>query len=180
MVGAIFHLSTIVSKPPLHAPYRLEKNGEFIEITLHHAGHVAGAVSVNVKYNRKSVFFTGDILFNDQRTLDGANLPKEPVDILVTETTRGATEIPKNQSRESEIVRMLRQMNSTLAKHGSVLVPVFALGRMQEMLAVLDEAFRKKPYPRFRFFAQAWAWIWLITSTRFQKTQIVFASTVKS
>ena len=29
--------------PPLHTPYRLEKNGESIEITLHHAGHVAGA-----------------------------------------------------------------------------------------------------------------------------------------
>ena len=138
--------------PPLHTPYRLEKNGEFIEITLHHAGHVAGAVSVNVKYNRKSVFFTGDILFNDQRTLDGANLPKEPVDILVTETTRGATEIPKNQSRESEIVRMLKQINSTLAKNGSVLIPVFALGRMQEMLAILDEAFRKKAIPKVPVF----------------------------
>ena len=73
--------------PPLHTPYRLE-NGEHIELTLHHAGHVAGAVSVSVKYKGKTTFFTGDILFNDQRTLDGANLPKEPVDILVTETTR--------------------------------------------------------------------------------------------
>ena len=114
-----------VSKLLLHSPYRLEKNGESIEITLHHAGHVAGAVSVAIKYLKKTVFFTGDILFNDQRTLDGANLPSEPVDILVTETTRGATEIPKNQSRESEIVNLLKQVNSTVAKGGSVLIPVF-------------------------------------------------------
>ena len=56
---------------------------------------------------------------------------------------------------------------------------VFALGRMQKMLAVLDEAFRKKPCPRFRFFAQAWAWIWLITPRDFKNTNRV-ASTVKS
>ena len=138
--------------PPLHTPYRLEKNGEHIELTLHHAGHVAGAVSVSVKYKGKTTFFTGDILFNDQRTLDGANLPKEPVDILVTETTRGSTEIPRNQSRESEIVRMLKTIHSTLAKQGSVLIPVFALGRMQEMLAILDEAFRKKAIPKVPVF----------------------------
>jgi Cft2 family RNA processing exonuclease len=138
--------------PPLHTPYRLEKNGEHIELTLHHAGHVAGAVSVSIKYKRKTTFFTGDILFNDQRTLDGANLPKEPVDILVTETTRGSTEIPRNQSRESEIVRMLKTIHSTLTKQGSVLIPVFALGRMQEMLAILDEAFRKNAIPKVPVF----------------------------
>lgn len=138
--------------PPLHTPYRLEKNGEHIELTLHHAGHVAGAISVSIKYNGKTTFFTGDILFNDQRTLDGANLPKEPVDILVTETTRGSTEIPRNQSRESEIFRMLKTIHSTLAKQGSVLIPVFALGRMQEMLAILDEAFRKKAIPKVPVF----------------------------
>ena len=138
--------------PPLHTPYRLEKNGEHIELTLHHAGHVAGAVSVSIKYKGNITFFTGDILFNDQRTLDGANLPKEPVDILVTETTRGSTEIPRNQSRESEIVRMLKTIHSTLTKQGSVLIPVFALGRMQEMLAILDEAFRKKAIPKVPVF----------------------------
>ena len=105
-----------------------------------------------IKYKGNITFFTGDILFNDQRTLDGANLPKEPVDILVTETTRGSTEIPRNQSRESEIVRMLKTIHSTLAKQGSVLIPVFALGRMQEMLAILDEAFRKKAIPKVPVF----------------------------
>ena len=43
--------------PPLHTPYRLQKNGESIEITLHHAGHVAGAVSVGVKYQKENCFF---------------------------------------------------------------------------------------------------------------------------
>ena len=31
-------------------------------------------------------------------------------------------------------------------------IPVFALGRMQEMLVILDEAFRKNASPEFQFF----------------------------
>ena len=150
--GDLTALYDRLKTPQLHTPLILDKNGQRIEITLHHAGHVAGAVSVSIKYKRKTVFFTGDILFNDQRTLDGAALPQEPVDILITETTRGGTETPINQSRESEIVRLLQQVNSTLKKEGSVLIPVFALGRMQEMLFVLDEAFRKKAIPKVPVF----------------------------
>lgn len=150
--GDLTALYDRLKTPPLHTPFKLNKNGQEIEITLHHAGHVAGAVSVSVKYQKKTTFFTGDILFTDQRTLDGADLPQEPVDILVTETTRGSTATPKNQTRESEIVRLLQQVNSTLNKGGSVLIPVFALGRMQEMLFLIDEAFRRKAIPKVPVF----------------------------
>ena len=71
----------------------------------------------------------------------------------------GATEIPKNQSRESEIVNLLKQVNSTITKGGSVLIPVFALGRMQEMLFVLDEAFQKSHSEGSGFLFLGWAWI---------------------
>jgi Cft2 family RNA processing exonuclease len=42
------------------------------KVTLHHAGHVAGAVSVEIKTPKERILFTGDILFDGQRTLDGA------------------------------------------------------------------------------------------------------------
>ena len=150
--SALTALYDRIKTPAIESPLMLNKNGEKLEITLHHAGHVAGAVSVSIKFKRKTIFFTGDILFNDQRTLDGANLPQHPVDILITETTRGATETPKNQTRESEIVRLLQQMNSTLTKGGSVLIPVFALGRMQEMLLILEEAFKNNALPKTQVF----------------------------
>ena len=44
-------------KNPPPYPYRLQKNGESIEITLHHAGHVVGSISRCVKYQKKTVFF---------------------------------------------------------------------------------------------------------------------------
>ena len=138
--------------PPLHTPFTFIKNGQKIEVTLFHAGHVAGAVSISLRHQGKVTFFTGDILFNDQRTLDGASIPKDPIETLMIETTRGATETLKNQSRESEIASLLHEINSTLKRGGSVLIPVFALGRMQEMLFVIDEAFKKNAIPKTQVF----------------------------
>ena len=136
----------------LQTPYRIEKEGEFIEVTLYHAGHVAGAVSVRIKYNGETIFFTGDLLFNDQYTLDGAETPSGPVDVLVTETTRGGNARDPGRQRESEIVSLLEETRKSLVQGGSVLIPVFALGRMQEMLVVLDDAFKRKALPKVPVF----------------------------
>ena len=132
---------------PLEEPLIFEKAGEEIEITAYHAGHVAGALSFEVSYLGKRTFFTGDVLFHDLRTLDGAQLPRQPVDILVMETTRGMSERPAGKQRESEIVRLLQDIRKCLKRGGSALIPVFALGRMQEMLVVLDEARKNKALP---------------------------------
>lgn len=143
-LGALYDRMEII---PLEEPVVYEKNGQTIEITAYHAGHVAGALSFELTYQGKNVFFTGDLLFNDLRTLDGAQLPRRPVDLLVMETTRGGAERPAGQQREGEIIRLLEDVRKALSRGGSVLIPVFALGRMQEMLVVLDEAIKKKALP---------------------------------
>jgi len=128
-------------------PTFFEKNGEIIEIRAHHAGHVAGAISLELIYNSKCIFFTGDVLFSDLCTLDGAQLPINPVDVLVMETTRGGADRPPTKKRELEMTRLLEDILRTLTGGGSVLIPVFALGRMQEILVVLDEARKNKSIP---------------------------------
>ena len=137
---------------PVGEPMSLEKDGRSLELTLHHAGHIAGAVSVGFKSRDENVFFTGDVLFNDQRTLDGAIPPLDPVDVLITETTRGSAARDPSRQRENEIVSLLESSRKTLARGGSVLIPVFALGRMQEMLVILNEAFRRKALPKVPVF----------------------------
>ncbi len=128
-------------------PFIIEKNGESLEVALHHAGHVAGASSCSVTRNGEKIFFTGDILFNDLRTLPGAKPEVEKVDVLVLETTRGLTERLPEKQREAEIVRFLQDLRKVIKRGGSALIPVFALGRMQEMLVVLDEARKKGALP---------------------------------
>lgn len=113
--------------------------GDRLTLTLHPAGHIPGAVAMLVEYHHRRILFSGDVLFNDQLIMPGAALPGEPVDTLVMETTRGAT-ARANGSRADEMARLLATIREVTAHGGHVLLPVFALGRMQEMLALLHDA----------------------------------------
>jgi Cft2 family RNA processing exonuclease len=111
-----------------------------VEITFHQAGHVAGAAGVEIHYKHRKIFFTGDVLFDAQRTLEGAKFPSGHFDTLVTETTRGSTERPAGKERVLEVTRLIQTINATIQRGGSILIPVFALGRMQELFAILHDA----------------------------------------
>jgi Cft2 family RNA processing exonuclease len=111
-----------------------------IEFTLHPAGHIAGAAAVEILHKHRRILFTGDVLFTTQRIIDGAKMPKGHFDTLITETTHGATEKPPGNARSGEMIRLIETINATLQRGGSVLIPVFALGRMQEILAILHDA----------------------------------------
>jgi Cft2 family RNA processing exonuclease len=137
---------------PYGLPKIIEKNGEKLELTFFLAGHVAGAAGLRVVHGSRRVFFTGDVLFADQITLAGARFPTEKFDTVITETTRGARGRPPESSRVGEAERALNGITQTLAGGGSVLVPVFALGRMQEMVALLHEALRAGNLPRVPIF----------------------------
>ena len=113
-----------------------------IEVIFHPAGHVAGAAGVEIHYKHRSIFFTGDVMFEDQRTLPGAKFPAGHFDTLVTETTRGDTERPADKSRGAELARLVASINDTIQRGGSFLIPVFALGRMQEVLSIVHDARR--------------------------------------
>jgi Cft2 family RNA processing exonuclease len=124
-----------------------------VEITFHHAGHVAGAAAVEIHHKHRRIFFTGDVLFDAQRTLEGAKFPAGHFDTLITETTRGTTERPAGKERVNEISRLINSINETISRGGSYLIPVFALGRMQELLAVLHDARKFGRLENFPIFA---------------------------
>lgn len=111
-----------------------------IEIIFHPAGHVAGAAGVEIRHKHRQIFFTGDVLFEAQRTLPGAKFPAGHFDTLVMETTRGITERPVGKERGNEVARLVSSINDTIQRGGSFLIPVFALGRMQEIFAIIHDA----------------------------------------
>ena len=111
-----------------------------LEVVFHPAGHVAGAAAVELHYKHRAIFITGDVLFENQRTLPGAKFPAGHYDTLITETTRGNTERAAGKERVHEIARLVTSINDTIQRGGSFLIPVFALGRMQEILAVIHDA----------------------------------------
>ena len=119
-----FTLSSINSNSKLEA--------EFFD-----AGHIIGSAGIFIYYDKNKIFFTGDVNLSSQTLLPGANFPKEKIDILITETTYGATDSSEMNSWEKEVERFSSSINKVINKGGSVLIPVFALGKLQEMLATI-------------------------------------------
>jgi predicted metal-dependent RNase len=64
-------------------------------------------------------------------------LPSEKVDILITETTYGATDSSELNNWDKEVDRLASSINKIIINGGSILIPVFALGKLQEMLATI-------------------------------------------
>jgi Cft2 family RNA processing exonuclease len=101
------------------------------------AGHALGSAGLLVRGQKEALFYTGDVSFRDQTLLKGARFEDVEADVLIMETTRGNRSVPVDFSREREIERLSEAIHRVITRRGSVLIPTFALGRTQEMLALL-------------------------------------------
>ncbi|HEU6447651.1 MAG TPA: MBL fold metallo-hydrolase [Verrucomicrobiae bacterium] len=113
------------------------------------AGHTLGSAGILLRGKKETLFYTGDVCFHDQTILKKARFENVKADVLIIETTRGNRQVPAGLTRESEMKRLV---NAILAaqhkKHGSVLIPSFALGRTQEILATLALLMREEQLKR--------------------------------
>jgi len=101
------------------------------------AGHALGSAGIMVRGKKQTLFYTGDVCFRDQTILKGARFEDVQADVLIMETTRGNRATPAGFTREAEIKRLTNALHHVLARKGCVLIPTFALGRTQEILALL-------------------------------------------
>lgn len=108
------------------------------------AGHVLGAAGILLRAEDQTVFYTGDVNFDDQTLTKGAVFPETGIDVLIIEATRGDSPLSEGFSREAEERRFAEAIGRAFARGGCVLVPVFALGKTQEVLAMLYKFKRGK------------------------------------
>jgi Cft2 family RNA processing exonuclease len=101
------------------------------------AGHALGSAGILVCSDNQSLFYTGDVCFHDQTILKAARFEDIQADVLIMETTRGNKQVPPGFTRQSEMDRLAKSIDAVLQRNGCVLIPVFALGRTQEILAML-------------------------------------------
>ena len=101
------------------------------------AGHTLGSAGILLRGKKEKLFYTGDVCFHDQTILRSAQFEGVKADVLIMETTRGNREVPKNFTRETEADRLVAAILETQKRKGCVLIPSFALGRTQEILALL-------------------------------------------
>lgn len=134
---------------PLHTPFGIDGgrigHGETpaISFEFFDAGHVLGSVGTLIRAEGRTIFYTGDVNFEDQAISLAAQFPDGPLDIVITETTRGDHAQDAGFTRAEETLRLARAITAAFARGGCVVMPVFALGKTQEMLAMFYE-FRKK------------------------------------
>lgn len=138
--SAIDELRSRVAPMPFAHTRRYEIDGNLADITFYPAGHIPGAASVMFEYKKQKILFSGDISFHSTGILKGAVPPQGKVDTLVVETTRGSYSRPAGTTYDSEVERFIASVSRALRDGGSVLVPAFALGRMQEILYIIYKA----------------------------------------
>ncbi|KAJ5509946.1 Pre-mRNA 3'-end-processing endonuclease polyadenylation factor C-term [Penicillium expansum] len=114
-----------------------------IRITPYPAGHVLGAAMFKIDIAGLVTLFTGDYSREEDRHLIPAAVPSgTKIDVLITESTFGISSNPPRLEREAAL---MKSITSVLNRGGRVLMPVFALGRAQELLLILDEYWETHP-----------------------------------
>lgn len=108
-----------------------------VSFELFDAGHILGSTGILLRGEGRTVFYTGDVNFRDQTVSRAAAFPEVSPDVLIVETTRGDHPTPPDFKRENEEVRLSKAIRETFLRDGAVLIPVFALGKTQEVMAML-------------------------------------------
>jgi Cft2 family RNA processing exonuclease len=101
------------------------------------AGHALGSAGLLIRGSSETLFYTGDVCFRDQTILKGACFEDVHADVLLMETTRGNRSVQEGFTRAAEANRLGEAIQRVLQRKGSILIPTFALGRTQEILALL-------------------------------------------
>jgi uncharacterized protein len=114
-----------------------------IRLTFHGSSHILGSASVHLHIGdgKLNLVYSSDIKFGQTRLYNNmdANYPR--VDSLILESTYGGK--PINPSRMKSEEKLIEVLNETYDKGGISLIPVFSVGRAQEVMIVLEEYFRR-------------------------------------
>ncbi|BGP48639.1 endoribonuclease ysh1 [Rhodotorula kratochvilovae] len=115
-----------------------------VRFTSFAAGHVLGACMFLLEIAGARVLYTGDYSTEEDRHLVPAKVPswERPPDVMICESTYGVQSHEPRLEKEAQFTGLVQ---SILKRGGRVLLPVFALGRAQELLLILDEYWAEHP-----------------------------------
>lgn len=114
-----------------------------IRLTLHNAGHILGSAMahMHIADGQHNMVYTGDFKYERSRLLEPATVRFPRVETVVMESTYGGHE-DVQPSRNNAEKQMMKTIYKTLKRGGKVLLPVFAVGRAQELMIGLEEYMR--------------------------------------
>jgi metallo-beta-lactamase family protein len=102
-----------------------------IELEFHNAGHLLGSAyaRITVESEGKTLLFGGDLGRYGRPVLPDPSQPPN-ADVVVLESTYG----DRVHDPDDDGVQLARIINETVERRGKVVIPAFALGRVEELL----------------------------------------------
>ncbi|MGC8479694.1 MAG: MBL fold metallo-hydrolase [Candidatus Micrarchaeia archaeon] len=100
------------------------------------AGHICGSAITKIENskNGRTLVYTGDLKVSPQLLHKGADIVHG--DTLIIESTYGSRDHPDRNTLEKLFIENIKEV---IENNGIALLPVFAVGRSQEMIALLEK-----------------------------------------
>ncbi|MCL4334580.1 MAG: beta-CASP ribonuclease aCPSF1 [Candidatus Thermoplasmatota archaeon] len=113
-------------------------------LTLYNAGHILGSASVHLHIGEGlyNIVLSGDVKFEKSWLFNPANNRFPRVETFMTESTYAGRDDYQHTRKEAGEI-LVDIVNRTFDRGGSVLIPVFAVGRSQEVMLVLEQMVRE-------------------------------------
>lgn len=125
--------------------------GGGIRAVLHDAGHILGSTIVEIDFNEKKIYFTGDLGNPPTPLLQPPYFP-EDADYAVVESVYGSR---IHEDRSSRKIILESVIKETLTKGGTLMIPSFAIERTQELLYELNQLINHNQIPRVPIYVDS-------------------------
>jgi len=130
-----------------------------VRLTFHNAGHILGSAIAHfhIGDGLHNVAFSGDIKFEKTWLFNPANNRFPRLESLVIESTYGGhNDVQPSRVDASEEMKEILQHAAELG--GKVVIPVFAVGRSQEVMLVIEELMRTGKIPTMNVYLDGMIW----------------------
>ncbi|MBI3190795.1 beta-CASP ribonuclease aCPSF1 [archaeon] len=111
-----------------------------MRLTLGNAGHILGSsvVHIHIGDGLYNVLYTGDIKYENTTILEKASTNFARAETVIIEGTYGANEdvLPSRKDAEKSLIE---NVMTCVNRGGKVIIPTFAVGRSQDMIAMLAQ-----------------------------------------
>jgi KH/beta-lactamase-domain protein len=130
-----------------------------VRLTFHNAGHILGSAIAHfhVGEGLYNIAFSGDVKYERTWLFNPAINRFPRLEAIFMEATYGGKE-DFQPSRQEATERLNDIIQSTIKRKGKLLIPVFAVGRSQEVMIVLENLVKSKKIPKIFVYLDGMIW----------------------
>ncbi|HJR15924.1 MAG TPA: MBL fold metallo-hydrolase [Gemmatimonadales bacterium] len=126
-----------------------------LALEFHDAGHILGSATVDLRITEggsQRLVFSGDIGRSGLPIVRDPEPPTGPVDNLIIEATYADRQHESFATAEHRLAECVRR---TAGRGGKLLIPAFAVGRVQELVYSLHQLYRAGEIPEIPIFVDS-------------------------